>query len=96
MQSISDAADGALKLPAHCTTIVATELHARLVAGATELDASEVESAGQAVLQLLVAARADAGERFTIVHPSRAFVDRITACGLGEAVGLSIEEVSVP
>ena len=91
---MSDAAESAVKLPAHCTTTVAAGLHASLLAGALTLDASEVESVGQAVLQLLVAARAEAGADFTIVDPSPAFVDRITNCRLAEAVGLSIEEES--
>jgi len=92
---MSDAVEGAVKLPAHCTTTAAAGLHASLLAGALTLDASEVESVGQAVLQLLVAARAEAGEDFAIVNPSPAFVDRITNCRLAEAVGLTIEGESV-
>jgi anti-anti-sigma regulatory factor len=90
-----DSAADAVKLPAHCTTIAAIDLHVSLLAGTTTLDASEVESVGQAVIQLLAAARADAGDRFAVINPSPAFVDRITACGLSEAVGLTLAEESV-
>ncbi len=95
MSSRSDAAMDTVKLPAHCTTVVAADLHASLLAGALTLDAGEVESVGQAVLQLLAAARAGAGERFAVVNPSPAFMDRITACGLSGAIGLNIEGESV-
>jgi anti-anti-sigma regulatory factor len=90
-----DATMDIVKLPAHCTTTASADLHASLLAGALTLDASDVESVGQAVLQLLVAARVEAGDGFAIIDPSPAFVDRITACGLTEAVGLIIEEESV-
>jgi anti-anti-sigma regulatory factor len=87
-----------LKLPAHCVTTTAEALRAGLVlacdAGAIEIDASEVESLGQAVLQLLVAACAEAVP-FTIANPSPAFVERVVACRLGGAIGLTAGEESV-
>lgn len=81
----------AVKLPAICNTAAAADLHTVLVeacAGGTrvEIDASEVESLGQAVIQLLVAAAADADSRKTpvvvIVRPSAAFAKRVAACGI--------------
>lgn len=92
--------DRALILPPHGTTVTAEDLRVRMVLasdfdGATEVDASAVESVGQAVLQLLVAARAEAaaqGQSFVIHNPSPAFVDRVTACGLAPAIGLSANE----
>lgn len=95
MSRASDAAMDVVVLPTHCTTVIAADLCARLRAGVVTLDAREVESVGQAMLQLLVAARAEAGVRFAIVDPSPTFVDRITACGLGAAVGLISEGESV-
>lgn len=93
-------ADRSLRLPAHCTTVTAEETRVRLVLaadfdGAIEVDASDVESVGQATLQLLVAARIEAvanGQRFAIVDPSPAFVDRVTGCRLAEAIGLATEK----
>lgn len=76
--------------------MVADDLRVRLVL-ATDLsdtiaiDASEVESIGQAVLQLLIAARAEAaqdGGAMAIVNPSPAFADRVAKCGLASAIGL--------
>ena len=91
------AGNGPVRLPASGTTVAAEELRVRLVLasdldGRIEVDASEVESVGQAVLQLLIAARTEAeanGQSFTIVDPSPAFVDRVTACRLADAIGLS-------
>ena len=59
------------------------------------VDASAVESVGQAVLQLLLAARAEAeaaGHRFYIQNPSPAFLARIEALGLSDRLGLSQTE----
>ena len=89
--------DRSLRLPVHGTTVTAEELRVRLVLAADldnemEVDASEVESVGQAVLQLLVAARAEAtrnGQPFRIVNPSPAFADRVARCRLNQAIGLS-------
>lgn len=92
-----------VRLPAHCATIAAADLHACLVKASeqdeTRVDASEVENIGQAVLQLLVAARreAEANDRaFAITNPSPAFVERVRTCGLGEAVGLSNQGEMIP
>ena len=63
---------------------------------AIEVDASEVESVGQAVLQLLVAANAEAasaGQAFRIVNPSPAFTDRVNRCHLAAAIGLDTGDV---
>ena len=96
-------AETGLKLPARCVTTVADDLRVQLVLasaseGGIEIDASEVENVGQAVLQLLAAAKADAdanGLRFVITNPSPAFAERAVACRLGDAIGLSLEEESV-
>jgi anti-anti-sigma regulatory factor len=90
-------------LPAHATTTTAEDLRVRLVlasdvAGETEIDAGGVESIGQAVLQLLVAARDEAraaGRSFTIASASPAFVERVTACRLAARIGLTDEEEPV-
>jgi anti-anti-sigma regulatory factor len=90
------ALDRALVLPAHCTTVTAEDIRVRLVLaadldGATEIDASAVESIGQAVLQILVAARTEAvegGQRFVITAASDAFVERVTLCRLADEIGL--------
>lgn len=92
--------DRALRLPVHGTTATAEDLRVRLVLAfdfdeAIEVDASEVESVGQASLQLLVAARAEAQRNdhdFRIVNPSAAFVDRVTRCRLADALGLETGE----
>ena len=95
-----EAAADPIRLPAHATTVTAAALRDRLVqaadaAGATDIDAADVESVGQAVLQLLVAARRDAqatGRPFAIHNPSAAFVGRVAACRLDEAIGLAFEK----
>ncbi|HEU0066189.1 MAG TPA: STAS domain-containing protein [Sphingomonas sp.] len=91
--------DRSLRLPAHCTTVTAEDIRVRLVLAADldtsiQVDASDVESVGQATLQLLVAARTEAranGQIFSIVAPSSAFVQRVVACRLAEAIGLEEE-----
>ena len=90
---------GPIRLPAHGTTVTAEDLRVRLVLaadlhGRVDIDASEVESVGQAVLQLLVAARAEAencGHLYSINDPSPAFVERVTACRLADAIGLDMQ-----
>lgn len=91
--SVSDPAeDRSLRLPVHGTTVAAEDLKVRLVLAADlddelRIDASQVESVGQCVLQLLVAARAEAERKsleFEIVNPSPAFIDRVVGCGLAE------------
>jgi anti-anti-sigma regulatory factor len=98
---LPEAEERVLRLPAHGTTVTAEDLRVRLVIAADtddtiEVDASEVESVGQAVLQLLVAARAEAasaGQTFRIVNPSNAFVERVTSCQLADAIGLHSGDV---
>jgi len=93
--------DRSLRLPVHGTTVTAEDLRVRLVLAADlddvlEIDASRVESVGQAVLQLLVAARAEAaasGQPFRIVDPSPAFIDRVTRSRLADAIGLETGEL---
>lgn len=94
--SASDPAeDRSLRLPAHGNTVAAEDLKVRLVLAADldeemRIDASQVESIGQCVLQLLVAARAEAERQsleFQIVNPSPAFVERVAGCGLAETLG---------
>jgi anti-anti-sigma regulatory factor len=100
-QQLPDIEERALRLPAHGTTVTAEDLRVRLVLAADlddaiEIDASEVESVGQAVLQLLVAARTEAasnGLEFRIANPSPAFVDRVNRCQLGAAIGLETGDV---
>ena len=96
-----DKAQGLLKLPANGTTASAEELRIQLVllldgGGTPEIDASEVENAGQAVLQLLAAAQAEArgaGRPLTFINPSAAFRDRVERCRLAEQIGLDPEGV---
>jgi anti-anti-sigma regulatory factor len=90
----------ALRLPAHAGTVTAEDVKVRLVLaadlnGEVLVDASDVESIGQAVLQLLVAARAEArgaNRTFRIENPSPAFVDRVTRCRLADAIGIETGE----
>jgi anti-anti-sigma regulatory factor len=87
---------GAVCLSGHATTVTAEDLQARLVAAsdyadATQIDASELLSVGQAVLQLLIAARTEADVRersFGFVAASAAFSERVTSCQLADAIGL--------
>lgn len=88
--------DQPLRLPSNASTATAAELQAELVRAidgeaGIAIDASQVESIGQAALQILVAARAEAQANdrlFRIVDPSAAFVDRVTRCRLAAAIGL--------
>ena len=102
MQSpFEEAGAEGLRLPAHGTTVIAEDLRVRLVLasdvdGDIVVDASDVESVGQAVLQLLVAAREEAlrnGQSFAIANPSPAFLHRIRACGMGGMFGVEQEEI---
>ena len=86
---------GPIRLPAHCGTAVAPALHDALLraldAGeAPSIDASEVESLGQAVLQLLLAARA-AAPALIIEPASAAFAERLRRLALAPALGLAAE-----
>lgn len=90
-------ADRLVVLPANCDTVSAEDLQVRLVLAIDHdseirVDASAVDSVGQAVLQLLLAAKHEAqagGQPFTIERPSAAFVERVEACRLADALGLS-------
>lgn len=90
------AEDRTLVLPSQCTTVNAEDIGVRLVLAADfngdiVIDASGVESIGHATLQLLVAAHADTianGNTLTIASPSPAFLERVTACRLADAIGL--------
>lgn len=98
---LPEAEDRSLRLPAHGTTVTAEDLRVRMVLAADhddaiEIDASEVESVGQAVLQLLVAARTEAqanGQPFRIINPSPAFQERVASCRLADAIGLETGDV---
>lgn len=91
---------GVIALPTHGVTVTAEELKTRLVEAADAdddiiVDASAVESIGQAVLQLLLAAHAESeanGHRFIIENPSPAFLARTEALGLTDRLGLSHQE----
>lgn len=92
----ADADPGMIRLTGHGTTVTAENLRTGLVlaadcAEATEIDASEMLSVGQAVLQLLIAARNDAVLRdhpFHFTGASAAFSERVIGCRLAESIGL--------
>lgn len=89
---------GAIRLTGHGTTVTAEDLRTQLVVAfdlcnATTIDASESLSVGQAVLQLLIAARNEAtaiARDFSFVGASAAFSDRVMSCQLADAIGLEI------
>ena len=89
---------GSIYLGGHGATVTAEDLRNQLImaadhAMATEIDASGALSVGQAVLQLLIAARTEAAERdhdFLYTGASAAFRDRVVACQLADAIGLEI------
>ena len=91
---------GPLFLPPHGATVVAEDLRVRFVLaadvdGEIVVDGSEVESIGQAVIQLLIAARQEAdrnGLAFTIANPSPPLRHRLDACGLSTLLGLEEED----
>lgn len=88
--------DRSLRLPANGNTVAAEDLKVRLVLAADldeemRIDASAVESVGQCILQLLVAARIEADRKsleFEISNPSPAFIERVVGCGLADTLGL--------
>jgi two-component system chemotaxis response regulator CheY len=93
MMSSQVRSDVPVALPAHCGTAAAADLREGLLrpaeAGAVRVDASAVASLGQAVLQLLLAARrtAEAGSLpFEIGSPSAALSDTLARCGLADAL----------
>lgn len=89
-------------LPANGTTITAEELRNELVFAAefgagTSVNASGVQNVGQAVLQVLIAARRAATDRekpYEITEASKAFQSRVYDCGLSAAIGLPNERAS--
>lgn len=93
MTSVEVRPDAPIALPAQCGTAAAEDLRTALLdaaqAGAVRVDASAVASLGQAVLQLLLAARRTAevgGLFFDIGSPSAAFNDTLARCGLADAL----------
>lgn len=94
---------GTIRLSGHATTVTAEDLQAQLVAAAdfadgTSIDASDVLSVGQAVLQLLIAARTEAtanGRDFGFVAASPAFSERVASCQLAQAIGLETRKDNV-
>jgi anti-anti-sigma regulatory factor len=88
-----------LRLPVHCLTTDAEDLRVRLVIAADQgdgivVDATDTQTIGQAVLQLLVAARAEAvatGQAFVIDHLDPVLAARLGGFGLTEALGLGKE-----
>ena len=93
-------AGGPVSLPPHGSTVLAEDLRVQLVVasdvdGDLVIDGADVESIGQAVLQLLIATKAEAernGQTFTIANPSEALRRRISACGLSDHFGLEEED----
>jgi len=89
---------GTIRLSGHGTTVTAQDLRTQCVVASdlcdsTAIDASEALSVGQAVLQVLIAARREADLRahnYRFVDASEAFVDRVTRCQLADAIGLEI------
>jgi anti-anti-sigma regulatory factor len=89
-------ADSELRLPVHCLTVDAEELRVQLVIAADQgdgihVDASNTQTIGQAVLQLLIAARAEAvatGQDFALEHLDPALAARLTGFGLADVLGL--------
>jgi len=87
---------GVIRLSGHGTTVTADDLRTQFVlasdySATTAIDATELLSVGQAVLQLLIAARREASERdhrFHFIGASAAFSERVTSCQLADAIGL--------
>lgn len=88
-----------LTLPTNGTTASAEELRIQLVMALDGseppvIDASGVENAGQAVLQLLAAAQDEAraaGRPLSFTNPSAAFRERVQRCRLTDRIGLETE-----
>lgn len=92
--SLPDGA-GVIRLPASCSTASAASLHAELaakVAAATScrIDGSAVETVGQAMLQLLLAAKSACPD-LRIGPASPVFAERIRACALGDTLTFTEE-----
>lgn len=97
--TITDPPGGSLhriELPATLSTPACDALHRQLIEAAeadapVEIDASAVETVGQAALQLLVAARREVvgrGGSFAIAAPSASFHEQVERCGIGPLIGL--------
>lgn len=94
-----DFAPTRIKLPGSGRTSEAAALHSRMLHAAetdasVEIDASAVETLGQATLQLLLALRrhvVERGQIFAITQASDAFVDQVGRCGLLAEVGISAD-----
>lgn len=90
----------AVHLSGHATTVTAVDLRNQLVVASdasdtTMIDASEVLSVGQAVLQLLIAAHNEVNlgtQTLSYVGASAAFSERVVSCQLADAIGLEIEK----
>jgi anti-anti-sigma regulatory factor len=92
-----------IRLTGHGTTATAEDLRSELVlaigGAGTVIDASEMHSVGQAVLQVLVAARNDAllhGRSFHFATTSDAFAERATRCQLTDLIGMDTGKETVP
>ena len=87
--------DGSILLPENCNAAAAEQLLPLLrTAAPGRIDAGATESLGQAVLQLLLAARQDAesaGRPFEISPCSAAVAERIALCGLTGAFAIDQE-----
>lgn len=88
--------DEPIGLPAHSGTAIAEDLRAALVmavdGGGVAISAAAVQSVGQAVLQLLAAARIEAAARgvpFHYVDVSDALAAQAGACAMAAAIGLA-------
>jgi predicted LPLAT superfamily acyltransferase len=89
---------GAICLSGHGTTVTAEDLRMQCVAASDlgdgiAIDASDSLSVGQAVLQVLIAARIEATlsvQPHSFLGASAAFADRVTSCQLADAIGLEI------
>lgn len=88
---------GVICLAGHGSTVMAEDLRARLVAAfdslsaTIKIDASDLLSVGQAMLQLLIAARQEATDRgidLSYIGASPAFSERVASCQLGHVIGL--------
>lgn len=87
-------------MPANVTTVMVEDLRARLVLAADRdaailIDASQTQTIGQAGLQLLLAAQAEA-ERlnipFAIENPRPELAARIVSLGLAAVLGVAPQE----
>lgn len=91
MSSAEVGGDACLALPAQCGNAAAARLHGALLEaagrGAVRIDASQVSSVGQSVLQLLLSARRTAevgGTAFEIASSSAELSDTLARCQLSE------------